>query len=110
MDEDINHHTDGSFDIPRISDIRLWKCSGAELIPKGNRLKQNLPNGVIKVVSREDFSARGICQNPELASSFVNTLAPASCASVCSIAGRGWRSLQTFSFTRVKSTHSDPVS
>lgn len=36
---------------PRISVILLWKCSGTHVIPNGNRLKQNLPTGVIKVVS-----------------------------------------------------------
>ena len=39
-------------------------------MPNGNLLKQNLPNGVMKVVRRADSFARGICQNPELASIF----------------------------------------
>ena len=43
-------------------------------MPIGRRLKQNLPNGVINVVRRADSLARGICQNPELASNFVNML------------------------------------
>ena len=29
----------------RTCEIRLWKCLGVELMPKGRRLKQNLPNG-----------------------------------------------------------------
>ena len=74
-------------------------------MPNGRRLKQNLPNGVIKVVRRADSLASGICQNPELASNFVNTLAPANWAKVCSTAGIGCRSLQTLSFRRVRSTH-----
>ena len=74
-------------------------------MPNGRRLKQNLPNGVIKVVRRADSLASGICQNPELASNFVNTLAPANWAKVCSTAGRGCHSLQTLSFRRVRSTH-----
>ena len=53
--------------------IHLWKCSGAEVMPNGRRLKQNLSKGVIKVVSRADSLASGICQKPELASNFVNT-------------------------------------
>ena len=57
-------------------------------MPKGNRLKQNLPNGVINVVSNADSLASGICQNPELASIFEKIRAPASCARACSTAGR----------------------
>ena len=50
-----------------------------------------LPNGVINVGSRAEDDDRGICQNPELhvASSFVNTRAPANCASIGSITGSG---------------------
>ena len=40
------------------------------MIPKGNLRKQNLPNGVINVVSRDDSGKSGICQNPELTSRF----------------------------------------
>ena len=54
--------------------MALWKISGAELIPKGRRLKQNLPTGVMKVVSFRDSGSRGICQNPEYASHFVKTV------------------------------------
>ena len=41
-------------------------------MPKGNLWKQNLPNGVMKVVSGIDSGDRGICQNPELASNLEN--------------------------------------
>ena len=34
----------------RIWCIPFWKCSGAEVMPKGNLWKQYLPNGVINVV------------------------------------------------------------
>ena len=68
-------------------------------------MQQNLPNGITKVVRRADSLASGICQNPELASNFVNTLAPANWAKVCTNAGRVCRSLQTLSFRRVRSTH-----
>ena len=64
----------------KASDIHFWKCSGADDIPKGNRLNQYRQNGVIKVVRREDAGSRGICQNPKLASSFVNSFVPANCA------------------------------
>ena len=40
-------------------------------MPNGRQLKQNLPTGVIKVVSRADFSDNLISQKPELASSLV---------------------------------------
>ena len=80
----------------KVSDIRRWKCSGADEIPKGIRWKQNRPKD------------RGICQNPELASSFVNTFAPASCASVWSTTGSGWHSLFTLSFSLVSPHRSSP--
>ena len=35
----------------RSSDMRRWKCSGAEVMPKSILWKQNLPNGVMKVIS-----------------------------------------------------------
>ena len=88
----------------RISDILRWKCSGAEVMPNGSRLKQNLPNGVMKVVSMADSLASGICQNPELASIFENTLALANCARACSTAGSGCRSRRTHLFNHVRST------
>src|SRR4029434_2502257 len=61
-----------------ILDILRWKCSGADEIPKHKRLKQYRPNGVMNVVSNLESSERGICQNPEFASNFENTLAPSS--------------------------------
>ena len=57
----------------RMSDIRLWKCSGAAVMPNGRWWKQYLPKGVIKVVSNALFLSSGICQNPELASKLENT-------------------------------------
>ena len=39
------------------------------MIPKGSRLKQNLPYGVINVVRRADSLESFTCQNPTLASS-----------------------------------------
>jgi len=42
------------------------------------RLKQNLPNGVMEVVSLADSGDKPICQNPELASSLLKMVAPAS--------------------------------
>ena len=72
-----------------ISVIRRWKCSGALLIPNCSLLNQNLPNGVINVVRSRQFSSRGICQNPQLESSLVNTVAPASLLRFSSTVGRG---------------------
>jgi len=54
-------------------------------MPSGNTLKQYLPNGAMNVVNKCEFLASGICQNPLLASSFVNTCAPDSWASVSSM-------------------------
>ena len=83
----------------------FWKCSGADVIPNGKRRKQYLPKGVMKVVSSWDVGARGICQNPDLASSFVNTFAPASRPSVWSADGNSCFSLMTLSLSFVRSTH-----
>ncbi len=85
--------------------ILLWKCSGAEVIPKGSLLNRYLPAGVINVVSRNDSLARGIFQKPELASNFEKYRAPDTCARVCSTAGSMWRSRITFVFSFVRSTH-----
>ena len=88
----------------RISCILLWKYSGADVIPKGSLLKQNLLNGVMKVVIRDDSWDSSTCQNPELASSLVNILAPLICARVCSTEGKICLSLCTLLFSLVKST------
>ena len=82
----------------RIQDMCFWKCSGADEIPK-----QYSPNGIIKVVRREDSLDSGICQNPALALSLENILAPASCPNVCSTDGRGCFSLITDLFSSVRS-------
>ena len=49
-------------------------------MPKGKRLKQNRPTGVMNVVSRADFSDNLICQKPKLASSLVKIFVPCNCA------------------------------
>ena len=46
----------------RISDIRRWKTSGADVNPNGRRWKQNLPKGVMKVVRRAESFVNSICQ------------------------------------------------
>ena len=56
-----------------IVDMQRLKCSGAEVMPKGRRLKQNLQKGVINVVNSDNLESNGICQNPEFPSSFVKT-------------------------------------
>ena len=80
----------------RMADILLWKCSGADEMPKGNRLKQNLPKGVMKVVSKADSSANGTFQKPEFAFSLENIPASDNCPRVYSTEGiscRSWRTL-----------------
>lgn len=71
----------------RMEFIRLWKSFGALDIPKGSLLKQYLLDGVMKVVRRQELGESGICQNPLLASSLVNSLAPVSWANVSSTLG-----------------------
>jgi len=48
----------------RMLSIVLWKYSGADEIPKGILLKQNLPQMVMKVVRSLDISVFGIWSLP----------------------------------------------
>ncbi|XP_035767249.1 galectin-9-like [Neolamprologus brichardi] len=48
-----------------------WKISGAEVMPNGRHLKQNLPMGVMNVVSFWQPGSSGICQNPLEASKII---------------------------------------
>ena len=73
-------------------------------MPKGRRLKQNLPNGVINVVSKEDSCDSSTCQKPEFTSSLVKIFAPPICASVCSTDGRICLSCCTLLFNLVRAT------
>ena len=61
--------------------------------------------GMMNVVRCLHDSARGTCQNPLLASSFENTLAPAKNARVSSTCGIGYASRSTFSFKGYRSMH-----
>ena len=67
-----------------------WSTLDMTLIPKGNVLKQKQPHGVMNVVCGLDSHASFICQNPEFASSFLNTLEPANIPRVVSTTGSGW--------------------
>ena len=71
---------------------------------KRESFETNLPKRVIKVVSNAESCESSTCQNPELASSLVKTLAPPICAKVCSTEGNICRSLCTYLFSMVKST------
>ena len=84
--------------------ICFWKCSGALQIPNGSLLKQNLPNGVRKVVKRQDSSSTRICQNPKLASNLLNTSAQAGWPWISSTLGRKWISRSTFELSLCRST------
>ena len=88
----------------RIWLIFLWNFSEPDLIPKGNILKQKRLHGVMKVVSGLDSYASFICQNPEFASSFENTLEPANLPRVVSTAWSGWFSLLTYLFSLLRLT------
>ena len=59
----------------------------------------------MKVVNHLDSLASGICQNPLLTSNLLNSVAPDNCASVVSTLGMGCTSLNTFSFSGLRSTH-----
>lgn len=58
----------------------------------------------MKLVSNEDCSESGLCQNPKLASSLVKYLVLDSCARTWSTAGSGCSSWHMLWFKRVKST------
>ena len=73
----------------RIWFMVFWNFSEPELIPKGNTLKQNRPQGVMNVVKGLDSQANLICQKPEFASSLVKTVEPDNLPNVVSTAGRG---------------------
>src|SRR5258705_13322744 len=79
----------------RMDDIRLWKCSGAELIPNGSLRNLKRPHGLMNVVRCDDSADRGICQYPALQSILLITLAPDNCASECSTTGIGCSSRKT---------------
>lgn len=50
-----------------------WKTSKAEVMPYSIGRNQNLPNGVLKVVSNENLIMCLFCQKPLLLSSVENT-------------------------------------
>ena len=85
--------------------MSLWKISGADEIPNGSLLKQNLPMGVMKVVSFWLSGSRGICQKPLEASSAENTFAPASLGAMSSSVGNTYSSRLTALFSLLRSTH-----
>ena len=87
----------------RMCCILRWKCSAALLIPNGSLLKTNRPNGLMKAVSIRESSESVICQNPQLASSLLNTCAPANLARFSSTLGNEWTSLRTLSLRDRKS-------
>jgi len=62
--------------------IRYWKISGADVIPNASRLKRNLPNGVINVVSLALSGCRAIYQSPLDVSSLEKHRAPASLGAI----------------------------
>ena len=73
--------------------IVRWYTSGADLMPNGSLLNLYLPNGVAKVQSWEELGVNFSCQNPDFASSFDSTLAPANCAITSTREGSLKRSL-----------------
>ena len=65
----------------------------------------------MKAVRCRQLLARVICQNLQLVSSFLNTLAPENCVKVSLTLGRGCTSRNTHSLKGLKSTHmcTDPT-
>ena len=59
----------------KLSSIFRWNSSGATLMPNGILFHFILPTGVLKVVSRELGLSSGTCQEADVLSAYVNTLA-----------------------------------
>ena len=88
----------------RAVDILVGIIQAQTKYQKGNWLKQNLPNGIIKVVNKADCLDSSICQNPELASNLLNTLALLNWVRVWSTDDKICLSLLTHLFRCVRST------
>ena len=73
------------------------------MIPNGNLLNLNRPNGVINAVNLDDSGSIFICQKPELASNLLKCLAPLSCPSNVSTGGKTCLSRHTLAFNFVRS-------
>ena len=84
--------------------IRYWKLSGADVIPNASRLKQNLPHGVINVVSLALSGCRGICQSPLDVSSLEKYRVPASLGAKSSKVGNTSLEFFTALFSLLRST------
>ena len=69
-------------------DISLWKISDADEIPLGSCRKENLSNGLMKVVNFLLWGTRGICQNPLDASKEENIVDPTKFGAM---SPRGWQ-------------------
>ena len=65
----------------KMFDTVWWNISRVDEITNGSQLNVYLPNGVMNIVIRSlDSTSRGICQNPEFASTLVINLALLSLA------------------------------
>ena len=85
--------------LPRIrisSMLDIWPSMPSSIIPKGIRLKQNLPNDVIKVFNERETLSSFSWQNPELQSNLDKTLGPLTWLNRLLIVGRGYVSRRTF--------------
>ena len=72
----------------------------------GDEARQTVEtNGVMNVVNSRDSGSSSTCQNPEFSSSFEKYFASPICARMYSTVGSIKRSLHTFAFSLVKSTH-----
>ena len=72
---------------------------------KRQTLEIKTPTGVRNVVSLAVFSSNGICQNPEVASSFEKIFAPDNLFVISSTVVNVYRSLLIALFKRFRSTH-----
>ena len=90
---------------PSNSVIACWKVSGAENIPKGSLLKQNLPNGIIKVVSNRPSLSNGSWWNPLAAFNFENVFESFNLGDISSKLGSMKCSLCTAELNFFKPTH-----
>ena len=77
----------------QMSAIVCINTLGAFVNPMGNAFHSKLPCGVTIAVFGMSSSAKGSCQNPQMASNALKTFAPCNSSNIWSTLGNGYRFL-----------------
>lgn len=86
----------------KFCEICFWKFLGVELILNGGWLKGNWLNGVVKVLSLDDFGDKLICQNFEFVFRLLNIFVLVRRVSFWLIQGKEWNFFKMFFFSFVR--------